>query len=66
MWIVAATPAKPSDRVFYTQTNLWCSNAFRSSIINLESKNASVFQVWGQRDVESETTPRNAMNLGIL
>jgi anti-sigma-K factor RskA len=55
---------KPFGRVFYTQSKSLVFYAF-----DLDHqpgvKNASVFQVWGQRDAESNGTP-NAMNLGIL
>ena len=55
---------KPFGRVFYTQSKSLVFYAF-----DLDHqpgvKNASVFQVWGQRDAESNGKP-NAMNLGIL
>jgi len=55
---------KPFGRVFYTQSKSLVFYAF-----DLDHqpgvKNAGVFQVWGQRDAESNGKP-NAMNLGIL
>jgi hypothetical protein len=55
---------KPFGRVFYTQNKSLVFYAF-----DLDHqpgvKNASVFQVWGQRDVEANDSS-HAMNLGIL
>jgi hypothetical protein len=55
---------KPFGRVFYTQNKSLVFYAF-----DLDHqpgvKNASVFQVWGQRDAEASGAP-HAMNLGIL
>jgi hypothetical protein len=55
---------KPFGRVFYTQNKSLVFYAF-----DLDHqpgvKNASVFQVWGQRDQEANGAP-HAMNLGIL
>jgi hypothetical protein len=55
---------KPFGRVFYTQNKSLVFYAF-----DLDQqpgvKNASVFQVWGQRDVEANDSS-HAMNLGIL
>ena len=55
---------KPFGRVFYTQNKSLVFYAF-----DLDHqpgvKNASVFQVWGQRDAETNGTP-HPMNLGIL
>jgi hypothetical protein len=55
---------KPFGRVFYTQNKSLVFYAF-----DLDHqpgiKNASVFQVWGQRDAESNGST-HAMNLGIL
>jgi hypothetical protein len=55
---------KPFGRVFYTQNKSLVFYAF-----DLDHqpgvKNASVFQVWGQRDGEASDAPP-AMNLGIL
>lgn len=55
---------KPFGRVFYTQSKSLVFYAF-----DLDHqpgvKNASVFQVWGQRDAEASGAP-HAMNLGIL
>lgn len=55
---------KPFGRVFYTQNKSLVFYAF-----DLDHqpgvKNASVFQVWGQRDAEITGAP-HAMNLGIL
>jgi hypothetical protein len=55
---------KPFGRVFYTQNKSLVFYAF-----DLDHqpgvKNASVFQVWGQRDQEANSAA-HAMNLGIL
>jgi len=55
---------KPFGRVFYTQSKSLIFYAF-----DLDHqpgvKNASAFQVWGQRDAESGET-KHATNLGIL
>jgi hypothetical protein len=55
---------KPFGRVFYTQNKSLVFYAF-----DLDHqpgvKNASVFQVWGQRDAEPSNSS-HAMNLGIL
>jgi hypothetical protein len=55
---------QPFGRVFYTQSKSLVFYAF-----DLDHqpgiKNASVFQVWGQRDAEANGAP-HAMNLGIL
>jgi hypothetical protein len=55
---------KPFGRVFYTQSKSLVFYAF-----DLDHqpgvKNASVFQVWGQRDAEANGAP-HPMNLGIL
>jgi hypothetical protein len=55
---------KPFGRVFYTQNK---SLIFYAFDLDHEPgvKNASAFQVWGQRDAESGEKNR-AMNLGIL
>jgi hypothetical protein len=55
---------KPYGRVFYTQNK---SLIFYAFDLDHEPgvKNASIFQVWGQRDNESEQKP-HPMNLGIL
>jgi hypothetical protein len=55
---------KPFGRVFYTQNK---SLVFYAFDLDHQSgvKNASVFQVWGQRDAEASGAP-HAMNLGIL
>jgi anti-sigma-K factor RskA len=58
MWIAAAA----FGRVFYTQNK---SLIFYAFDLDHEPgvKNASAFQVWGQRDASERT---RAMNLGIL
>jgi hypothetical protein len=60
----ASRTRKPFGRVFYTQNKSLVFYAF-----DLDhqpgAKNASDFQVWGQRDSESNGAPR-PMNLGIL
>jgi hypothetical protein len=57
-------PRKPFGRVFYTQNKSLVFYAF-----DLDHqpgvKNASVFQVWGQRDAEANGAS-HTMNLGIL
>ena len=55
---------KPFGRVFYTQNK---SLVFYAFDLDHQSgiKNASVFQVWGQRDAETNGAS-HAMNLGIL
>ena len=55
---------KPFGRVFYTQNKSLVFYAF--DLDHQQGvKNASVFQVWGQRDQEANSAP-HAMNLGIL
>jgi uncharacterized protein YdcH (DUF465 family) len=55
---------KPFGRVFYTQNK---SLIFYAFDLDHEPgvKNASAFQVWGQRDAEAGEKP-HAMNLGIM
>jgi hypothetical protein len=55
---------KPFGRVFYTQNK---SLVFYAFDLDHQAgvKNASVFQVWGQRDAEATSAP-HPMNLGIL
>lgn len=60
----ASHTRKPFGRVFYTQSK---SLVFYAYDLDHQPgvKNASVFQVWGQRDAEANSTQR-PMNLGIL
>lgn len=55
---------KPFGRVFYTESK---SLVFYAFDLDRQPgvKNASVFQVWGQRDAETNGAP-HPMNLGIL
>jgi hypothetical protein len=57
-------PRKPFGRIFYTQSKSLIFYAFdldRQAGV----KNASIFQVWGQKEAEINQTP-HATNLGIL
>jgi len=56
MWIAGVTRASPSDVFFYTQNK---SLIFYAFDLDHEPgiKNASAFQVWGQRDAELARSP---------
>jgi hypothetical protein len=55
---------KPFGRIFYTQNKSLIFYAFDLDR-QAEVKDASIFQVWGQKDGEPSEKP-HAMNLGIL